>query len=314
MSEIKTTNLIECLTDEGKVSSVALRHYIQSGFERKMFAFDGVCPKRKFTDMGDFIMKDFEDSFFETHDTYEYILENEDLSQNGRGVMQKSMSALSDAYLRARNLNEISHSGSIDEAAFEPIELAEYAAQFVQYLRSVLPDEVGKGIRLVRGSRNSLMCAAEKTMLTLILVNLVHNALRHSRSEDGRIDIAVSRIRKYNRAALSVIDYGIGVDVKKLRGVMERNIVSAENGFIKFRKYQGCGLIACQRMADALGGNIMVGNVAGGGAIFTLVMPGPDEVKNRFPMSMNDVSGEIGPNKKLIKIVLQKFVSYENRK
>ena len=155
------------------------------------------------------------------------------------------------------------------------------------------------------------MCAAESTMLTLILINFVHNALKHSRSEDGRIDIAVSRLGKYNRAALSVIDYGIGVDIKKLRGMMERNTVRAENGSMKLRKYRGCGLIACQRMAEALGGNIMVGNVAGGGAIFTLVMPDPGEIKNRVSVSVSDLSGAAGPDKRLIKIVLLKFIRHE---
>ncbi len=311
MSETKTTDFFECLTDDGKVSSVALRGCIQSAVENKMFAFDGVCPKLRFTDMGDFVMKDFEDSFFEAHDTYEYILENEKLSRNGQSVIQRSMSSLGGFYLRARNLTELSHTAGIDNMKLEPIDLAEYAAQFVEYLRSLFPDKAGKAIRLVRGTRKSLMCAAERTMLTLILVNFVHNALRHSRSEDGRIDIAVSRLGKYNRAALSVIDYGIGVDVKKLRGVMERNIVRAEGGFIRLRKYQGCGLIACGRMADALGGNIMVGNVAGGGAIFSLIMPDPGEIRDRVPLSMSDVPADAGPDKKLIKIVLQNFAGYE---
>ncbi len=311
MNETEATKIVDCLTSDGKISSVALRNYIQSALERNMFDLDGVCPKRSFADAGDFVMKDFEDSFFDTYDTYEYILENEDLSPKGRSVIEGAMSALGGAYLRARNLTEISRGGSIDDTELVPIDLTEYAAQFAEYLRSVVSAEVGKGIRLVRGARKSLMCAAESTMLTLILINFVHNALKHSRSEDGRIDIAVSRLGKYNRAALSVIDYGIGVDIKKLRGMMERNTVRAENGSMKLRKYRGCGLIACQRMAEALGGNIMVGNVAGGGAIFTLVMPDPGEIKNRVSVSVSDLSGAAGPDKRLIKIVLLKFIRHE---
>ncbi len=311
MRDTIMTGSVECLKDDGGISTVALRNYIQTACERNGFVFDGVCPKTKFKDAGDFVMKGFEDCFYETCDTYEYILENEDLSREGRLVVRRSVSELGGLYLRARNLNEISYNRGVDDTEIAPVELTGYASRFVEYLRSVIPKDIKSDIRLVRGARKDLMCAANGTLLTLILVNFVHNAFRHSRSEDGRLDIAVSRIKRHNRAALSVIDHGIGVDVKKLRGIMERNIVSAENGFIKFRKYQGCGLIACKRLADSMNGKIIVGNMAGGGAVFTLLLPESDTIKGRIPPLVNDKTADGGIEKKLIKIVMQNFARYD---
>lgn len=101
----------------------------------------------------------------------------------------------------------------------------------------------------------------------------------HSHSVNNQVEIILNKISNGDSIALSVVDYGIGVDLRKLNDFMTRKTEELSSGSGMIRTYSGCGLIVCQKLALEIGAKIYVSNFPNGGAVFTLVFDAYDEEK-----------------------------------
>ena len=71
----------------------------------------------------------------------------------------------------------------------------------------------------------------------------------------------------------TVVDYGIGVDIEKIKSFLNRDNISIfgkNNGLLE--SYKGYGLIVCQKLASSMNGKILVSNIKEGGSVFSLIL------------------------------------------
>jgi two-component system sensor histidine kinase KdpD len=140
-------------------------------------------------------------------------------------------------------------------ARVDPVDLVDIAAAAIPKpengiaVRTELPDD----LPLVQG---------DAVMLTHVLGNLVHNALRHARAE---VVIAVRADDGF--VLLDVRDDGPGIDPAVTANIFDR-FVSGPGG--EGGLGLGLGLAIARDLASAMGASLSAGDAPGGGACFTL--------------------------------------------
>jgi two-component system, OmpR family, sensor histidine kinase KdpD len=138
-------------------------------------------------------------------------------------------------------------------ARLDPVDLVDIAAAAIPRsengiaVRTELPDD----LPLVQG---------DAVMLTHVLGNLVHNALRHARAE-----VVIAARADDGLVLLDVRDDGPGIDPALAAHIFDR-FVSAAGG----KGGLGLGLAIARDLASAMGASLSAGAAPGGGACFTL--------------------------------------------
>ena len=128
------------------------------------------------------------------------------------------------------------------------------------------------GHRLTAAIGPDLPCVlADRALLKRVLVNLVVNALRHSGSDEVRVegtrDTAPARLR------LQVIDHGHGIAEDDQAHVFEKFASIRRSGAREPSSDTGLGLPFCKLATERMGGEIRLSSHREVGTIFTLVLP-----------------------------------------
>jgi signal transduction histidine kinase len=100
---------------------------------------------------------------------------------------------------------------------------------------------------------------------------LVDNALSHEHP-GGRVTIRLAR--RDTRVVVAVVDDGVGVDPAAVGTLFNRFARGDAETAVGARPRYGIGLALVREIAEAHGGTIEVSETPGGGATFTLVLPG----------------------------------------
>jgi two-component system sensor histidine kinase KdpD len=128
------------------------------------------------------------------------------------------------------------------------------------------PAATARRLQLRARARTTTPLRTDPVRLDQILVNLVSNAIRHS-PEGARIDLTADE--RDGHISFAVIDRGPGVPAALRDRIFEP--------FERFDPHSGAGtglgLPVSRRLAEALGGTLMVEETAGGGATFVLELP-----------------------------------------
>jgi two-component system phosphate regulon sensor histidine kinase PhoR len=125
------------------------------------------------------------------------------------------------------------------------------------------------GLRLVIGSAGGLpTVAADRERVSQVLVNLVHNATKHTRPGG---EIRISAARDGAAVAFAVRDTGDGIPQSELERIFERfykgDRSRADGG-------SGLGLSISKHIVEAHGGTIQAASAGpGGGTTFTFTLP-----------------------------------------
>jgi light-regulated signal transduction histidine kinase (bacteriophytochrome) len=143
--------------------------------------------------------------------------------------------------------------------------------QLVKEAQSEVGQETGRNITWKIGPLPDLY--GDRSMLKLMLVNLISNAVKFTRTrQQAVIEISCPEKQKDRLAVVFIKDNGVGFDMKyvnKLFGVFQR-LHSTEDF-----EGTGIGLATVQRIVHRHGGQIWAEGVVDSGATFYISLPKP---------------------------------------
>jgi signal transduction histidine kinase len=126
-----------------------------------------------------------------------------------------------------------------------------------------------KAIRLNFDIHKALSVYADKNMLTIVLRNLISNALKFT-PESG--EVKVTAITKKKFVEITVVDNGVGISAEN-----RERLFDLENHFTTFgtrnETGSGLGLLLCKEFVEKNGGNIRMESVKKGGSAFKFTVP-----------------------------------------
>lgn len=281
-----------CIDEKGKLSAKNLRAFLSDNLKNeKLVLYVGAFDSTFENDI-DYIVKLIEDNTYYVRNLLKLLVESEDLKPDNIDIIYKASSSMGTTYLRLRNLCELTQGKyGINLKTRNPVEISAFLNEFIKTVHNCLPVSMCRNITLRNNVRSDLYASINQTGLTHILVNLLVNALVHSHSENRKVDIILNSFQKENAIAISVVDYGIGVDLKKIHAIMERNINDVFDGSkTLLRSYKGYGLLVCQKLAGNMDGKILVSNIKEGGSVFTVVLNLTGKEKNGEFLRLRDSS------------------------
>ncbi|WP_434994854.1 ATP-binding protein [Arthrobacter sp. Ld5] len=197
---------------------------------------------------------------------------------------QASIGRLQQASLRMRNLirNLLAYSLAKEERlTASRIDVGRVVEGIID-LRTALPGTHLPEVRFDVRAPHPVY--ADERLFLQLMENLVGNAMKYGRA-DGSAEVAVytSVDASSGRTVVHVRDNGIGIPGADLERVFEE-FHRSENGLGQATG-TGLGLAICRRIAESHGGWIRVRNVEGGGAEFTVSLPGgADQLPEGVPL------------------------------
>ncbi|WP_433545622.1 sensor histidine kinase [Streptomyces sp. CA-294286] len=120
---------------------------------------------------------------------------------------------------------------------------------------------------VVAEAADAVHVTGSRGQLTRLLGNLLDNAQRHAESS-----VTVALRTEAGRAVLEVADDGAGVPQAQRERIFER-FVRLDDARSRDDGGAGLGLAIARDVAHRHGGTLTAGRAAGGGAVFTLVLP-----------------------------------------
>ncbi len=125
-----------------------------------------------------------------------------------------------------------------------------------------LAEERGLELRVsTRGAEGTLY--SDRRRIEQVLINLVANAIKHT--ESGHVSLSV--VPGVDEVDFVIEDTGIGINADSIDSIFEEyHQVSPD---VKQPKGQGLGLMISRKLADLLGGEILVTSDPGCGSVFT---------------------------------------------
>jgi signal transduction histidine kinase/Tfp pilus assembly protein PilF len=132
---------------------------------------------------------------------------------------------------------------------------------------------VMKNIALQSDIDQTVTVDADPNMLHSILLNLLSNALKFTKTE-GEIKVSASVvIGKPGIIQVSVIDTGVGMNPQEISKLFATDIHFSKKGTAN-ENGTGLGLLLCREMVEKHGGHISVNSTAGQGSSFFFTIPG----------------------------------------
>jgi protein-histidine pros-kinase len=169
-------------------------------------------------------------------------------------------------------INDLLDLAKIESGKFE-LELVPVVCQAVldEVAESLRPLSEGKGLEFVIDApEDEISVNTDRRALTQILINLVNNAIKFT--EAGSVTLGLSMATGGRAVHLHVADTGVGIaedDQERLFRAFE------QVGAAKARQFEGTGLglYISQKLAEILGGRILMQSELGAGSTFTVALP-----------------------------------------
>lgn len=151
-----------------------------------------------------------------------------------------------DALLRIARVEAMSPDGGL-----EPVDVAAIAEELADLYAPVLEDEGGSLKLDLRPVQTAL---GNRELIAQALVNLIENALKYARSENGQpLAITVMVRKEKDRILLSVVDNGPGIEVKDRDRVLDRFVRLEQS---RTEPGYGLGLSLVRAIARLHGGTL----------------------------------------------------------
>lgn len=190
---------------------------------------------------------------------FENLLQNESLDENAFDKIAGSLKTLDMLKKIINNLLLISRIENNQYVANEEINFYEIINDVEEDLQDRIED---KGIQFVNKMKNDLAFRGNKTLLHILIYNLVTNAIKYNK-QDGSIIVSDGFVR--NQYFISIADSGIGMSASQIENIFNRfaRVSSDQEG-------QGLGLAIAKSIAVFHHIEIKVISNINEGTIFTL--------------------------------------------
>jgi signal transduction histidine kinase/DNA-binding NarL/FixJ family response regulator len=141
-------------------------------------------------------------------------------------------------------------------------------------LESFRPQVLAKGLTLdaeiEAGSQDALV--ADPTRVRQILFNLLSNAIKFTQRGGVRVRVGTAALGEGNTCVtLAVADTGVGLGAEQLAKLFEP-FVQADSSITREYGGTGLGLSIVRRLAQIMGGDVIVESAPGVGSIFTVTL------------------------------------------
>ncbi|MFH6961386.1 sensor histidine kinase [Flavobacterium plurextorum] len=190
---------------------------------------------------------------------FENLLQNESLDENAFDKIAGSLKTLDMLKKIINNLLLISRIENNQYEANEEINFYEIINDVEEDLQDRIED---KGIQFVNKMKNDLAFRGNKTLLHILIYNLVTNAIKYNK-QDGSIIVSDGFVQ--NQYFISIADSGIGMNASQIENIFNRfaRVSSDQEG-------QGLGLAIAKSIAVFHHIEIKVISNINEGTIFTL--------------------------------------------
>ena len=190
---------------------------------------------------------------------FENLLQNESLDENAFDKIAGSLKTLDMLKKIINNLLLISRIENNQYVANEEINFYEIINDVEEDLQDRIED---KGIQFVNKMKNDLAFRGNKTLLHILIYNLVTNAIKYNK-QDGSIIVSDGFVQ--NQYFISIADSGIGMSASQIENIFNRfaRVSSDQEG-------QGLGLAIAKSIAVFHHIEIKVISNINEGTIFTL--------------------------------------------
>lgn len=189
-----------------------------------------------------------------------------------------SLVAIGHAY-NTVNLCQLFKAESLGYKINTSVELRGTLKDYLKFISKVLPNKNFGTVVFRSNVRKDVYVKAHATELTMILINLITNGLKHGHSGSKRVDVILNRVCNNTKAAITVLDYGTGIDIAKVNRMMKEKVDKLLNGDDSERPYKGVGLLVCQKLAEKMGAQICMSNHPDAGAVFTILLDTTEDKK-----------------------------------
>jgi len=121
-----------------------------------------------------------------------------------------------------------------------------------------------------------MMVIGDPTRLNQVVTNLVNNALKFTETGGVTIDVSAEPDDQQAKLRIAVTDTGVGIEASRIGAIFEAFSQADQSTTRKFGG-TGLGLTVCKRLADAMGGDIIVTSELGKGSTFAVIVSLPVE-------------------------------------
>ncbi|TVQ15262.1 MAG: hybrid sensor histidine kinase/response regulator [Bacteroidetes bacterium] len=157
----------------------------------------------------------------------------------------------------------------------KPMEL-QLAALVDDVLELVEAQAVGKNISFTNAVPEAQVVYADRDLLKTILRNLLNNAVKYCKPNEGKISVLAHTSPK--GVSIQISDNGIGMDVQTQAKLfrIDGNITSMPG--THGEEGTGLGLILCKEFTEKMGGSVSVLSKPDKGSTFTISLPQTEQV------------------------------------
>lgn len=126
-----------------------------------------------------------------------------------------------------------------------------------------------KNISMYYKGRKKLLCSGDQRYLTMIIENLVSNAIKYS-YPDSKVQLELKRVDE--NVVLRVKDRGVGIQEEDMDKLFQK-FSRIESSLSRSEGGSGLGLFLAQKLAESHGGEIVARSRSKKGTAFTLTLP-----------------------------------------
>lgn len=152
-------------------------------------------------------------------------------------------------------------------------EMVSLDALFAQVTQETALAAKKKGITLENKVSPDDIVWADAAQLRLILLNLLHNAVKFTNT-GGKVTVEASYCVQ-NGVKVMVSDNGIGMSREQVQRLMNEQNVQSRQGTAR-ETGTGMGIILCKEFVNANGGELQVDSRVNEGTCFSFTLPGPN--------------------------------------
>lgn len=148
------------------------------------------------------------------------------------------------------------------------LDLGSLVASVLEHSRPTL--EARGAVLKLEPTTVPLVVNASAEELTLVLDNLIDNAVKYTPGDTKHVRVQVGREGTWAR--LSVEDHGTGIPENERENVLER-FYRVGSELTRTSPGLGLGLYLVRRAVESLGGRVRIEDGAGGGTLVTILLP-----------------------------------------